>query len=571
MKKETSIKALISPLGLIDKASFFWIAMAALFSNILGLSTSLFIMVVYDRVLPNEASSSLYALAFGVVLAIFFDVLLKRARSRILERATVNSDDTINNKIFNQFVEKASTKEQKPIGELASIMRDFETYRDFLSSATVLTLIDIPFAILFVGVIYIIGGPLFLVPLMCIPLIVGLILLVQPFLAKNTLTVSKSSQSRQGLLVDILSGLNELRVNGAAALMKKKFLEKSDEYTKASQRAKSYAQINENIINVIQQGSQVAVIVYGFHLFISQTITMGAIIATVILSGRAIAPLAKVGQTLGRANTALQARKNLISFLSTELPEHKEDTAALASSSNAIDIVNVSLKLSDLGRPFFNELNLKVRKGEKLAIVGRSGSGKSTLLKLCLGLLTPETGAVLINGKDVREYKRAGLFRTLGTVFQDPWLFSGTLRENVGLGHDNCDDKKIKECLVATGSIFGFDPDSIDLDFVISDQGKNLSGGQKQAVTLARSMAFDPNIMLLDEPTSGMDVKTESIVIEGIKRHCAEKTMVIITHKIALVSLCQRVIVVEQGKIIWDGSIEKYFELIKTQQKKNGQ
>ena len=566
-RKENAVESLISPFGLIDSISFFWIAMAALFSNILGLSTSLFIMVVYDRVLPNEATSSLYALAFGVAIAIFFDVLLKRARSRILERATVNSDDTINDKIFNQFVEKANTKEQRPIGELASIMRDFETYRDFLSSATVLTLIDIPFAILFVGVIYVIGGPLFLVPLACIPLIVGLILLVQPFLSKNTLTVSKSSQSRQGLLVDILSGLNELRVNGAATLMKKKFLEKSDEYTKASQRAKSYAQINENIINVIQQGSQVAVIVYGFHLFVSQTITMGAIIATVILSGRAIAPLAKVGQTLGRANTALQARKNLISFLSSDSPDYGEERGVLTSSSDAIDIVNVTLKLSDLGRPFFNELNLKIRRGEKVAIVGRSGSGKSTLLKLCLGLLIPETGAVLVNGKDVREYERTGLFRTLGTVFQDPWLFSGTLRENVGLGHEFCDDKKIKESLVATGSIFGVDPDAIDLDYVISDQGKNLSGGQKQAVTLARAMAFDPNIMLLDEPTSGMDVKTESIVIEGIKRLCEAKTMVIITHKIALVSLCKRVIVIEQGKIIWDDTIEKYVELIKTQKK----
>ena len=337
--------------------------------------------------------------------------------------------------------------------------------------------------------------------------------------------------------------------------------------TRKPANAKSYAQINENIINVIQQGSQVAVIVYGFHLFVSQTITMGAIIATVILSGRAIAPLAKVGQTLGRANTALQARKNLISFLSSDLPDYGEERGVLTSSGDAIDIVNVTLKLSDLGRPFFNELNLKIRRGEKVAIVGRSGSGKSTLLKLCLGLLTPETGAVLVNGKDVREYERTGLFRTLGTVFQDPWLFSGTLRENVGLGHEFCDDKKIKESLVATGSIFGVDPDAIDLDYVISDQGKNLSGGQKQAVTLARAMAFDPNIMLLDEPTSGMDVKTESIVIEGIKRQCEAKTMVIITHKIALVSLCQRVIVIEQGKIIWDDTIEKYVELIKKQKK----
>ena len=566
---QINAKNLISPLGVIGSTAFFWIAIAALFSNILGLSTSLFIMVVYDRVLPNEATSSLYALAFGVILAITFDILLKRARTRIVERSTVNSDHTINQNIFDEFIESGGTKEQKPIGELASVMRDVEMYRDFMSSATILTLIDIPFAVLFVGVIYLIAGPLCLVPLICIPLIVILILAIQPLLAKNSVTVSNSSQTRQGLLVEILSGLSELRVNGAFSIMRRKFLTKSDEYTKASQKAKSYAQVNENIINVIQQGSQVAVIVYGFHLFVSQDITMGAIIATVILSGRAIAPLAKVGQTLGRLNTALHARKNLIDFLtSPRLYLHEKDTVNSVSGA-AIDIVNTTLNLSDFGRPIFNELSIKINKGEKVAIVGRSGSGKTTLVKLMLGLVNPETGTILINGKDIRQYSRKHLFQTLGAVFQDPWLFSGTLRENVGLGHDLCDDLRIKDCLIKMGGIFGQSEESVDLDINISDQGKNLSGGQKQSVTLARALAFDPGIVLLDEPTSGMDVKTEGLVIEGLKQTCKDKTLVVVTHKIALLSLCQRVVVVEQGKIIWDDTIEKYIQLIDSAKAKN--
>ena len=566
---QINAKNLISPLGVIGSTAFFWIAIAALFSNILGLSTSLFIMVVYDRVLPNEATSSLYALAAGVILAITFDILLKRARTRIVERSTVNSDQTINQNIFDEFIESGGTKEQKPIGELASIMRDVEMYRDFMSSATILTLIDIPFAILFVGVIYLIGGPLCLVPLICIPLIVILILSVQPLLAKNSVTVSNSSQTRQGLLVEILSGLSELRVNGAFSIMRRKFLTKSDEYTKASQKAKSYAQVNENIINVIQQGSQVAVIVYGFHLFVSQDITMGAIIATVILSGRAIAPLAKVGQTLGRLNTALHARKNLIDFLNSPRLPSDEKEAINSVSGAAIDIVNTTLNLSDFGRPIFNELSIKVNKGEKVAIVGRSGSGKTTLVKMMLGLLKPETGTVLINGKDIRQYSRTHLFQTVGAVFQDPWLFSGTLRENVGLGHDLCDDQIIKDCLINMGGIFGQSEERVDLDINISDQGKNLSGGQKQSVTLARALAFDPGILLLDEPTSGMDVKTEGLVIKGLKQTCKDKTLVVVTHKIALVSLCERVVVVEQGKIIWDDTIEKYIQLINQANAKN--
>ena len=308
-------------------------------------------MVVYDRVLPNEATHSLYGLALGVVIAIVFDILLKRAKARIIERSTVTSDKGINEEIFAQFVETIGTKNKKPIGELATIMRDVEVYRDFMSSATILTLIDIPFALLFVFVIYLVAGPLFLIPLVCIPLIIVLILAVQPFMAKNSLTVSLSSQTRQGLLVEVLRGLNELRTTGAFKLMRKKFLEKSLQYSEATQKAKSYAQINENIIYLIQQLAQVAIIVYGFHLFVTQSITMGAIIATVILSGRTLSPLARVAQTLGRANTAIQARSNVKEFLLTAIPSYEEETNFPSPSEEAIKIVNVTLKLSELGKP----------------------------------------------------------------------------------------------------------------------------------------------------------------------------------------------------------------------------
>ena len=264
------LKAL-SPLKTLGTARFSWIAIAALLSNILGLSTSLFVMVVYDRVLPNQATQSLYALAIGVGFAVLFDTLLKGARSRIVERASVGADIAVNEDIFEQFIEVSNTKDRKSVGELASVMRDFEVYRDFMSSATILTLIDLPFVLVFVLVIYIIGGPLFLIPLICIPVILILILAVQPLLVRNSAAVSASAQSRQSLLVEVLGGLDALRVNGAFALMKRKFLTQSNFYAKASHQAKSYAQINGNTITIIQQISQVAIIVYGFHLFADQS------------------------------------------------------------------------------------------------------------------------------------------------------------------------------------------------------------------------------------------------------------------------------------------------------------
>jgi len=559
---ESRLKAL-SPLKTLGTTRFFWIAVAAFLSNILGLATSLFVMVVYDRVLPNQATQSLYALAIGVGVAILFDTLLKGARSRIVERASVTADIAVNEDIFEQFIEVSNTKDRKSVGELASVMRDFEVYRDFMSSATILTLIDLPFVLVFVLVIYMIGGPLFIVPLICIPVILILILAVQPLLARNSAAVSASAQSRQSLLVEVLGGLDALRINGAFALMKRKFLTQSNFYAKASHQAKTYAQINGNTITIIQQISQVAIIVYGFHLFADQVITMGAIIATVILSGRALGPLAKVGQTLGRANAAYVARGNLKRFLSAARMQNDGTGSAIKNTNDgAVEVSSATMRLSEMGRPLFNGLNLSIKKGEKVAIVGRTGSGKTSLIKLIVGLLAPEAGSVMINGSDIRQYPRADLFRSIGTVFQEPWLFTGSLRDNVALGQDDCSDEYILECLKAVGADFVGEGTTADLEFAIQDQGSNLSGGQKQAVMLARALAFKPSLLLLDEPTSAMDGLTESHVIAHLSKQLTDQTLIIVTHKMPVVAMCDRVIVMDQGKIIGDGTKDAYFDLL---------
>ena len=351
--------------------------------------------------------------------------------------------------------------------------------------------------------------------------------------------------------------------------MKRKFLTQSNFYAKASHQAKSYAQINGNTITIIQQISQVAIIVYGFHLFADQVITMGAIIATVILSGRALGPLAKVGQTLGRANAAFVARGNLKRFLSASRTQSDGSGSAIRNTQNvAVEISGATLRLSEMGRPLFNGLNLSIKKGEKVAIVGRTGSGKTSLVKMIVGLLKPETGSVTINGSDIRQYPRADLFRAIGTVFQEPWLFAGTLRDNVGLGQDDCSEEHILECLKAAGADFVGDGTTAALEFAIQDQGSNLSGGQKQAVMMARALAFKPALLLFDEPTSAMDGLTEANVIKHLSEQLDDRTLVIVTHKMPVVAMCDRVIVMDQGRIVGDGTKDAYFELLKKQSEK---
>lgn len=561
----------LSPLRTLGLVGFLWVAVAAFLSNVLGVSTSLFVMVVYDRVLPNQAVDSLYALAIGVGIAILFDQILKAARSGIVDRASVHADGTVTEELFEQFVEMANTKDRKSVGELASVMRDFEIYREFMSAAMILTLVDLPFVFVFVYVIYLVAGPLFIVPLICIPTVLILVLAVQPILARNSRAVSSSSQSRQGLLVEVLGGLEALRVNGAFAFMKRKFIAESNVHTRATTRAKTNAQFNTNAIMVVQQVAQVVIIVYGFHLFVDQVITMGAIIAVVILSGRAMAPLAKVAQTIGRANSAYVAFGNLKRFL-TASRVATDSSAVIVSNPTEADVQlhNITTRLSDLGPPLFNGLNLSIKSKEKLAIVGMTGAGKTSLLKVILGLLTPETGSVSLCGADIRQYSRADLVRTVGTVFQDPWLFSGTLRDNVAMGQQDIGDDMVLRCLTAAGARFVTVGGEAGLDMHIEERGNNLSGGQKQAVMLARAMVFRPKVYLLDEPTSAMDRQMEDSVLDTLTTQLTDRTLVIVTHKPSLVAICDRVLVLSEGRIVGDRSVKAYFRAIQEAEKIHG-
>lgn len=571
-KSASSRLKALSPFRSLGLINFMWIAAAAFFSNVLNLATSLFVMVVYDRVLPNEAADSLYALAIGVGLAIVFDTILKNAKNGIVEQASLKSDTAVTEEIFNQFVEARVSKSKKSVGELASIMRDFELYRDFMNSATILTFVDLPFVFLFIAVIYLIAGPLFIVPLVCVPTIIIIILLVQPLMIKNSKAVSISTQTRQGLLVEVLTGLDTLRVGGAFAFMKRKFLVQSAIHTDAGNEAKSYSNLNGNIITIVQQLAQVATIVYGFHLFVDQTITMGAIIGTVILSGRALGPLAKLGQTLGRANAALVAYNNLKVFLSDSRSGLSNDGATtVAINDAAIEILNVTLRLSESSRPLFNGLSLSIKVGEKIAIIGRSGSGKTTLVRLILGLVQPEVGNVLVNGADVNWIKRAEMFRLVGSAFQEPWLFAGTLRDNITFGQERCSDEWAITCLKMAGANFIGDGSLSSLDQFMQDRGGNLSGGQKQSVMIARALAASAPICLFDEPTSAMDGQTENIVIENLKQYLHDKTAFIITHKPKLVSLCDRVIILEQGRVVLDTTTEAYLSALRAKGNKSEQ
>lgn len=552
----------LNPIYGIGGGNFFWIATASFFSNILGLATSLFIMVVYDRVLPNQANETLYALAVGVAIAVIFDQLLKKARSGIIEYSATESDQHISYEIFEQFVD-VRVRSTNSVGSLSTIIKDFETYKEFVTSATILALVDLPFILIFIYVISVVGADLYLIPLICIPIVVVGVLFIQPLLYRSSKRLSDANKSRQGYLVELLSGLDVLRINGAFAELRKRFVRESRNFSKASARAKNLGQISGNIVYVVQQFSQVGVIVFGFHLFINQDITMGAIIATMILSGKTLAPLAKLAQTLSRLNSALIARDNLKVFLSQRRKNTTEDSGLFdVSHKKGLQIDNVTLRLSDGAKPVFTQLSLSIEQGEKVAIIGKSGSGKTSLIKLMCGLNEPEIGTAFVDGVDATCIDRADVFKKIGVCFQDPWIFAGSIRDNIALGNEAITDADIINALIlAGGDALGNDLSSV-LDGICVDRGSNLSGGQKQIVALARSFVFNAGYLLLDEPTSSMDASMEAQVISNIQSKLVEKTIILVTHKPNLLNACDRIIVLEAGRKIWDGSRDDYAKLV---------
>ena len=316
-------------------------------------------------------------------------------------------------------------------------------------------------------------------------------------------------------------------------------------------------------MSVVQQIAQIAIIVFGFHLFVEQKISMGAIIATLILSGKTLGPLAKMAQTLGRANSAYVARNNLVEFFSQQRRERFSKVALERVNKNAvIDIRNASIKLSADSKPIFTSLSFTVERGEKIAIIGRSGAGKTSLLRTISGLLEPETGSVQLNGDEASSIPRDELFKNVGIVLQDSWLFAGTIRENLTLGYEDFEDENVVKALNDAGAHFLGENKNEMLEFPILDRGSNLSGGQKQVLCVARALLQKPSILLLDEATSAMDTQMEATLLKSLDENKSNQTLLAVTHKPSVMNICSRVILLDQGKIAWDGKLNDYKALV---------
>lgn len=550
-----------------NKKNYIQVCIAAAMTNIFGLSTSLFILVVYDRVVPNNATESLIALTIGIAIVIIFDFIIKSIRASFLDSAGKRADMAMGQRIFNQILEMQMKSRKGSTGAVANMLREFEFLRDFITSASLVAIIDLPFVVMFIYVINVIAGPLALVPAIIVPIVIVVGLAIQPLLAHLAEEAYGQTQQKQGVIVETLYGLETIKSIGAAPMMRKRWQDAVAANAEQGSKSRRVTQFAMNFTGMAQQSSQVLVVFYGVFLIAEGRITMGAMIASVILIGRVVGPLAQLAQTMTRISQSRMSFKAIDQFM-------KEPTERSAGRSyvsrptleGKIEFRNVTFKYPDQAGNALEDVSFTIEVGEKVAILGRIGSGKSTLAKLLLVLYEPDEGAIFIDGTDIRQVDPADLRHNIGYTQQDVFLFTGSVRQNIAIGGQRPTDEQILDASVVAGvhDFISQHPNGYDL--TLRERGEGLSGGQKQAIAIARTLVGNPPILVMDEPTSSMDNNTENALLERLKAWAAGKTLLVATHRTSLLGLVDRIIVLDEGKVISDVSKDVFLKNQQAQQ-----
>lgn len=538
---------------------------AALLVNLFALVMPLFTMNVYDRVVPNNATDTLWMLALGVSLVIGMDYVLRLLRGHFIDLASARIDVRLSALIMERVLGMRLEARPASVGSFASNLRSFESVRDFIASATVTALIDFPFALIFLLVIAWISWPLVFIPI--VGLIVGLIYayVIQHRMHELAETTYRATALRNASLIESLTALETIKTQGAEGVVQNKWERTTAFLARTGAQLRLLSASVSNGAAAITQVVNVLLVVAGVYLIQDRLLTMGGLIAVTMLGGRAIAPLAQAVGLLMQYQNAQVALTTLNKMM--EQPVERPDGASFIHRpelQGAIEFRNVSFNYPGQGEAALQNISLRIVPGEQIVVLGRTGSGKTTLQKLMLGLYQPSDGVVRIDGIDLRQLDPADLRRNVGFVGQDATLFYGTLRENIAIGAPYADDSAIVAAAEVAGLTQFVNRHPQGFDMLIGERGESLSGGQRQQVAIARAVLMDPPVLLFDEPTSAMDFSTEGQFKDRLKHFAVHKTVVIVTHRTSLIDLATRIIVVDEGRIVADGPRDQVVEALQS-------
>lgn len=540
------------------------VLLASVLINLFVLANPLFVMNVYDRVVPNNAVETLWVLAIGVLVVYLFDFGLKMLRAYFIEVAGKKSDVLLSARLFEKVMGLRYDAMPSSVGAFASNLREFESIRNFLSSTTNTVLIDIPFMLLFLVVIAWIGGPLVVVPALAVPLILIYALAVRPSLRRSIERTFSSTAQKNGTLVESLTAMETLKTQRAASPMQARWEEAVGYIARWGLRSRMLSSSVVNFAGLVQQLASVLLVIGGVYMIVEQNLSMGGLIACVILSGRAIAPLAQVASLVANYEQSIKALKTLDEIMA--LPdEHEAERRYLhrPDLKGGVEFQNVNFTYPNTEYGALKEISFRLQPGEKVALIGRIGSGKSSIQKLLLGLYRPSEGAIAIDGIDLNQIDPSDLRRSVGYVPQDVMLFAGSVRDNITIGLPRASDAQILQAARLSGVDAFVNQHPLGFDMPVGERGSALSGGQRQAVALARALLHDPAILVLDEPSNSMDNASEDYLRRQLKQFARQKTLLMVTHKMSLLDLVDRLIVIDGGRVVADGPKDTVLEALK--------
>ncbi len=539
------------------------VVVAAILINLFALTSPIFIMNVYDRVIPNNAIETGWVLGIGALTVFLFDFVMRTLRGYFIDLSGRRIDVVVSRRIYDQLLNIKLAGRPPSSGMFASMLRDFDSVRDFLTSATMTAAVDLPFTFFFLFVIFIIGGPIAFMLACLILIVIGAGLLLQWPLKQVVRKSVHASEAKHGLLVETINGLETIKAISADGRMRSRYESYVGDSAATGQKSRFISGLTVNIATFLQQSATIIIVLMGMYMVRDGDMTVGGLIACVILGGRAITPIGQIANLLTRYHQASTSMKTLnrIMKLPVERPPHRQFLHRPSLQGKiAFDKVGFSYPQTD--RKVLEGVSFTLEPGENVGLIGRIGSGKSTLARLIMGLYDPDEGSMYADDTDYRQIDPADLRRNIAYIAQDIVLFRGTIRENIAMSRPQASEEEILHAAKSAGVHEFVSRHPMGYDAPVGERGEGLSGGQRQAVALARAMLLNPHIMVCDEPTNAMDVQAEEGFVRHIREQIVDRTFILITHRQHLLSLVDRLILLDQGHVIADGPRDKVIEAL---------
>ncbi len=543
------------------------VLVASFLINVLGLATPFFILNVYDRVIPNNAFETLWALAIGIAIVYLFSLLMQSLRGYFVDLAGQKASLNMSAELFEKTLGMKMASRPDSIGSFSSKIQQFDSIRDFITSISITALVDLPFVILGLLAIWYLSGSIVIIHLIAIVVLICYSIFIYKPLRNSIEKTYEASAKKNAILVEGLNGIENLKMLGAESKVQHEWEDSIAHISKWGARSRFLSTSVNHLSTFVQSSTVVAVVIAGVYAISQGNLTQGGLIAIVILSRQAIAPMTQFVSLASRFHRAHTAYKTLKGLMSRPV-ERPADSSFLHRTRITGEVVfkNVSFQYPGQTVQALKDITLTIRAGERVAIIGSIGSGKSTLGKVLLGLYEPSHGIVTVDGTDIRQIDPTDLRHFIGCVPQDITLFRGSVKENITLGHPDVDDEVIIRVADLAGVSDFVKNHSQGFDMQVDEQGRNLSGGQRQTVALARALLLDPPIMILDEPSSSMDARTEGILCRKLAPILHGKTLILVTHRASLLKLVDRLIVMDSGMVRADGPKNNILEALKSGQ-----